>query len=96
MPNVAIVGVSTVFFGPGAVFPGIITGQLGIDQYCDTDLVSCVGDSIEPHGPPPHVDAVMVQGSPDTFVNGLPLCRLNDLASCGCHVIIGSLDTFCN
>jgi uncharacterized Zn-binding protein involved in type VI secretion len=95
MPNVAIRNFSTVFFGPGAVFPGQILGTLGIDQYCDTDLVAVVGDSIEPHGPPPHDNAVMIQGSPDTFVNGIPLCRLNDLASCACHVIIGSSDTFC-
>jgi uncharacterized Zn-binding protein involved in type VI secretion len=94
MPNLALTGFSTVFFGPGAVFPGLITGQLGIDQYGDSFVVSCVGDSIEPHGPPPHDNAVMIQGSTDTFVNGLPVCRLNDLASCACHVINGSLDTF--
>jgi uncharacterized Zn-binding protein involved in type VI secretion len=95
MPAVARVGIDTVFFGPGAEFPGAITGQLGIDQYCDSDLISCVGDSIAPHGPPPHDAAVMVQGSLDTFVNGIPICRMGDLASCQCYVISGSPDTFC-
>lgn len=95
MPQVALVGVSTVSGGPGYEFPGIITGIEGFDQFCDKDVVAVVGAQIEPHGPGLHEAATMVEGSPDTRVNGLPLCRVGDLASCGCTVDNGSLDTFC-
>lgn len=93
---VAIVNVSTVFGGPGAVSPGLIVGQEGFDTDVDTQTISCVGDQIVSHGPGAHIAATMVQGSLDTFANGLPVCRLGDLASCGC-VVIGpcSKDTFC-
>jgi uncharacterized Zn-binding protein involved in type VI secretion len=96
MPQpIALVGVSTVSGGPGYEFPGVITGLEGFDQYGDSDIVAVVGANIEPHGPGLHAAATMVQGSPDTFVNGLALCRVGDLASCGCTVDNGSPDTFC-
>jgi uncharacterized Zn-binding protein involved in type VI secretion len=93
---VALRGLSTVFGGPGATSPGLITGSLGQTTDGDTDVVAVVGDSIATHGPAPHIGATMIQGSVSCFVNGLPLCRLGDAASCGC-VVIGpcSTDTFC-
>ena len=96
MPTpLAIVNVSTVFYGAGAVFPGIILGPgAGIGTYGDGEIVSTIGDAIEPHGPSPHDAATMIEGSVDTFVNGVPICALGDFASCGCYVINGSIDTF--
>jgi uncharacterized Zn-binding protein involved in type VI secretion len=95
MAQIALRGLSTVFFGPGATSYGLITGTEGQTTYGDGDIVAVVGDSIATHGPPPHVGATMIQGSPDTFVNGLPLCRVGDMASCGCHVTNGDFDTYC-
>lgn len=93
--SVALVGVSTVFGGPGAVTPGVILGLGGIGQFADSDVVAVVGDAIASHGPGLHIAATMVSGSPDTLVNGKPLCRQGDLASCGCSVIAGDFDAFC-
>lgn len=95
MSQIALVGISTVFGGPGATTPGVILGPGGIMQFADGDIVSVVGDAIAAHGPDVHTAAVMVTGSPDTFVNGKPLCRIGDLASCGCSVTNGDLDAYC-
>ena len=95
MSQVALVGLSTVFGGPGATSPGVILGLGGATQYADGEVVAVVGDSIATHGPAPHIGATMVSGSPDTFVNGLPLCRVGDPASCGCVVQQGDFDAYC-
>ena len=42
-----------------------------------------VGDAVAGHGLPPHDSPVMAEGSDSVFVNGLPLSRSGDLASCG-------------
>ena len=90
----ALVVISTVFGGPGAVIPGVITGPGGIGQYADGAPVSVVGDAIASHGPGAHIAATMVTGSPDTFINGIPLVRVGDQATCLCTVQQGDEDTF--
>jgi uncharacterized Zn-binding protein involved in type VI secretion len=97
MPEIAKVGISTVFGGPGAVTPGVIIGSGGgAGQLADGDIVSVVGDAIASHGPGAHAAATMVTGSPDTSVNGFPLVRVGDQASCLCTVIAGGdIDAFC-
>jgi uncharacterized Zn-binding protein involved in type VI secretion len=95
MPQIALVGLSTVFGGPGAEEPGVILGSGGLDQFADGDIVSVVGDSIAAHGLGLHAAATMIEGSPDTFVNGIPLCRVGDAASCGCVVQDGDFDVYC-
>lgn len=50
-----------------------------------------VGDLVTPHAPgPPHSPAppTMVTGSPWFSINGVPVCREGDLASCG-HATTG-------
>lgn len=88
--KVALVGLSTV----GG---GLILGPGGITTDGDGFIVSIIGDAIAPHAPFTglHLAAVMVEGSPDTFVNGRPLCRIGDLASCGHVVDDGDFDLFC-
>lgn len=86
---IAAVAFSQVGGGPGAVGVGIIAGPGGIGQFVDIFLVSVVGDTISPHGPAPHNAAVITTGDPDCLVNGLPLARVGDEASCGCTVLTG-------
>ena len=95
MRKIALVGVSTVGGGPGATGAGIILGPGGKAQYGDSIIVSVVGDAVAPHGPGAHTNAHIIEGSPNTFVNGIPLVRVGDAASCGCAVLDGDWDAFC-
>lgn len=95
MSQVALVLLSAVDGGPGSTGPGIITGPGGLTQFADGLIVSIVGDTIAPHGPGAHLAATIISGSPDTFVNGRPLVRVGDPASCGCVVLAGDFDLFC-
>jgi len=46
--------------------------------------VVCVGDPVEPHGDPPHSPRpVMVTGVNWFTIDGIPVCREGNLASCG-------------
>ena len=54
-----------------------------------------IGDAINPHGRPPHSNAVMASGSLNVFVNNIPVCRAGDTASCG-HTTSGSGSVFAN
>ncbi len=55
--------------------------------------VARLGDAIS-HG------GTIASGSPNTFVNGLPLARVGDLVLCDIHaeqaIVSGSPDVFCN
>lgn len=92
---IALVNLSVVGGGPGATGNGVILGLGGITQFGDDLVVAVVGDAIAAHGPGAHAAATLTTGSPDTFVNGKPLCRIGDEASCGCTVLLGDEDTFC-
>lgn len=56
-------------------------------------LINCVGASILPHEPEItelcETTSAMVQGSPWFTINGIPVCRMGDLSSCG-HTAIAS------
>lgn len=82
--------------------PGIT--RTGIDTAGGTELgqspdviangahVVRVGDPVASHPKDyPHTSAVMAAGSSTVFVNGIPVCRAGDAASCG-HVATGSSD----
>jgi uncharacterized Zn-binding protein involved in type VI secretion len=77
----------TVDFAGGAISSG--SSNVFIDGYSAVR----VGDSVTPHGLPPHDSPVMAQGSSTVFVNGIKLCRAGDLATCG-HAASGSSDVF--
>ena len=95
MPQIALVGISTVGGGAGATGSGVITGPGGLAQFADGDIVSVLGDAVSPHGLGAHEAATIITGSPDTFVNGKSLVRVGDQASCGCTVQAGDYDAFC-
>ena len=46
-------------------------------------IIAVLGDNVTPHGLYQHAAPVMVQGSPWFTINGLPVCRARDAASCG-------------
>lgn len=58
--------------------------------------VALVGDLVNPHSPYPpdeaHHYATLVTGSPDITINGIPVVREGDLASCG-HVVTVTANT---
>jgi uncharacterized Zn-binding protein involved in type VI secretion len=55
----------------------------------DGQPIVVVGDTVAPHGDPPHSPApAMVEGSAWFRVNGTPVCRAGHLASCG-HATTG-------
>jgi uncharacterized Zn-binding protein involved in type VI secretion len=82
MPKAAENNVDTVNGGTqrnGPQSTTFVAGQL----WC---VVGWKGDSHPPCPLPPiHCSQqwTMVQGSPTTFIEGIPVCRAGDLASCG-------------
>lgn len=46
-------------------------------------LVVVLGDPVAGHGQPPHASPVMAQGTPWFTINGIPVCKAGDAASCG-------------
>lgn len=83
--SVGQIGVSTVgggiVTGPGAVGRLTLNGVPAV----------LVGDHIASHAPNTgaHVAATMIQGSSNLRVNGVPVCRTGDAASCG-HTLIAA------
>lgn len=49
----------------------------------DGQLVVLLGDPVEPHGPAAHAAPVMVEASTWLRLDGVPVCRAGNLASCG-------------
>lgn len=45
--------------------------------------IALIGDTVTPHGRPPHNSAVIVSSSSRVLVNGKGVVRSGDLASCG-------------
>jgi Uncharacterized conserved protein len=46
------------------------------------------GDPVMPHGEPPHDMPIMIEASDKFFIQGKPVCREGDHASCG-HTTTG-------
>ena len=86
---------------PGAIRMGIDSAGGILTSGSSTVLINGapavrVGDTVAPHGLPPHTAAVMVSGSATVLVNGIPLCRTGDLASCGDAAAPGSSTVLAN
>ena len=47
------------------------------------------GDSVAPHGLPPHNNATMIAGSKNVFIGGKAVVNAGDAATCG-HTSTGS------
>lgn len=48
-----------------------------------------IGDSVAGHGNSPHNSPKMAKGSSTVIINGIPVCRAGDTATCG-HAASGS------
>lgn len=70
--------------------------------YVEGNLWAVVGWKGDSHPPCPVVPIhcknqwVMVEGSPTTYIEGIPVCRIGDLASCGHDETTGSGTVFSN
>lgn len=53
--------------------------------------VAVVGCPVEPHGPGPHIAAVIETGSSKVFIGGIPVCMAGSRASCD-HTATGRPD----
>lgn len=69
-----------------SVAGGVITSSPNTRGLCEGKLIVCVGATIAPHGDGAHSHAVMVEGSSRSKIQGIPICREGDAASCG-HVL---------
>ena len=56
---------------------------------CEGRIIVLQGDPVQGHGLPPHSAPVMAEGSAFVRINGQPVCRAGDSASCG-HASTGS------
>ena len=85
MPDVSLVGRDSA--------GGVIVGQLQSRHFSDGIPWSVVGDSVAPHAPCPripiHCSATMASGSPRHFIDGIPVIRAGDPATCS-HSATGS------
>lgn len=82
MANVARVGRDSA--------EGLIIGVLAPNIKINGSPVALVGASVAGHGPLVHESPVMASGSRIVSVNGIPLCRKGDSASCGHTATSGS------
>lgn len=87
MPGISRVGVDAT--------GGTITGPGVVTVFVNGSPISIIGDSVAPHGLPPHASATMVEGSLTVFAGGVGVVREGDLASCN-HAATGSLNVFAN
>ena len=62
---------------------GIILTSLQGTVTIEGALWSVIGTPVTPHGPGPHAGPVMQEGSSTVTINGIPVCRLGDKATCG-------------
>lgn len=73
---------------------GVITG---VNQdgtvYANGSLVSVDADPVTPHGSGVHAGPVMIANSKQVFINGIPVCKEGNTATCG-HPASGSSDVF--
>lgn len=78
----------------GAIIGGAST------VFCNGIPVGQQGNKITPHAPfgkrhPPHRAAIVTNGSPSVFAEGIPVARVTSGNSCGHSIVQGSPDVFC-
>jgi len=69
----------------GSTIIGVLAPKVQVENV----PIVCLGAPVAGHGRAPHSAPVMVTSSTKVFANGIPICRLGDLASCG-HPATGS------
>lgn len=70
---------------------GVILGMGGTGFKVAGKVIAVKGDAVTPHPPvPPHTSGpTMATGQSNFRVNGIPVCRAGDTATCG-HATTGS------
>jgi uncharacterized Zn-binding protein involved in type VI secretion len=74
----------------GAIMSGAST------VFANGILVGLQGSKISPHAPfkGPHKSAIVTDGSPTVFADGIAVARVSSGNSCGHHMMQGSPDVF--
>lgn len=62
---------------------GTITGIISTKTTVNGHPIVCIGAAIAPHGSGAHANATMATGSARTKANGIGICGVGDLATCG-------------
>lgn len=71
---------------------GLITGNLAPTVFINGSPIAVKGATVQGHGLGSHAGPVLDGSSYVVFANGIPICRVGDLASCG-HAITGGSST---
>jgi len=75
---------------------GIISSTPARTVYVNSRLAVAPQSKVSPHGKSRHKSATIVSGSSNVFVEGRPMSRTDDQASCGHRISTGSNNVFCN
>lgn len=86
MPNICRVGDTNQAKG------SIISGASTV--FANGILLGLQGSKITPHGKGPHKSAVVSNGSPTVFADGIAVARVSSGNSCGHSMAQGSPDVF--
>jgi uncharacterized Zn-binding protein involved in type VI secretion len=73
---------------------GTITGVLAPTVFVNGKPIAVKGATVDPHGTGSHASSVLDGSSLVVFANGIPICRVGDLASCGHPISSGSFTVF--
>jgi len=71
-------------FAGGMILPGSNT-----NVRINNSPAAVVGSPVVGHGRNEHAGPIMITGSPNVRIGGIPVCRSSDIASCG-HAASGS------
>ena len=81
--------------GVDLVSSGIITGPGAPTVLVNGAPASVVGDTVAPHGPPPHAKPIVVVGAATVFAQSRPVTITGrSIASCGHPVSTGAPTVF--
>lgn len=73
---------------------GLITGNLAPTVFINGKPIAVRGATVQSHGLGSHASPVLDGSSLVVFANGIPICRIGDLASCGHPITSGSSTVF--
>jgi len=76
------------------VGPGMVMGPCAVTVFCEGMPVSLIGDSVSPHGEPPHTNSFIVNGSFTVAAEGKFVARVGSTTSCGHSVSFGAISVF--
>ena len=76
------------------VGPGMVMGPCAATVFCEGMPVSLIGDSVSPHGEPPHSSSMILSGSFSVFAEGKNVARVGSPTTCGHSVTFGAVSVF--